>query len=58
MATGDVLNNILTAIRDTAQTVTMRQRKKEQPNDKQTQLYKVFIALHVSTLWGHHQADF
>ena len=56
-ATGGVLNTIFSAIPDTAQTVTMRQRKKEQTNDHQTQLYKGLIAAHVSTLWGLHQAD-
>jgi len=56
--TGDVANKILTAVSDTAQTVTMRQRNNEQTNNHQTQLYEVFIALHVSTLWGHHQDDF
>jgi len=36
MATGDVLNKILTAIPDTACTVTMTQRKKEQTDYHQT----------------------
>jgi hypothetical protein len=34
-------------------------QNKKQTNNHRTQLlYKAFIQLHVSTLWGHHQADF
>jgi len=43
MATGIALNTILTVITDAAQTVTIRQHKKEQTNNHQTQFYKGFI---------------
>ena len=35
-----------------------RTANKEQTNNNRTELHKVFIQLHVSTLLGHHQADF
>jgi hypothetical protein len=46
---------ILTAVIITV-TSEKRTANKEQTNNHRTQLYKVSIQLHVSTLWGHNQA--
>ena len=49
--------DILTAVIITV-TPEKHTANKQQTNNNRTQLYKVFIQLHVSTLLGHHQSDF